>query len=180
MLKPLLIATATLFSATFVSLNTAQVTNATIQSHPVQNGHQELIASSNKSSHISAQKQSDIKGIHETLTQFYRGINQYDAESISQVFMTPSPRGKASTKLFFDKLKSQRVEMSVEVQNMKFLSLSAHNAVVEINLSAKAKARTESEEAIAVHATTLTFVKYHGKWKITDAENVMKSLKRSH
>jgi ABC-type microcin C transport system permease subunit YejB len=178
MLKHLLLSTATLFSATVVSVNICQVANATTQSNSVQNVQQELIARSNNSSHISAQKQSDIKSIHKTLTQFYRGINQYDAELISKAFLTPSASGKAYTQRFFDRLKSQQVDMSIEVQNMKLLSLSAHNAVVEINLSAKARA--ESQGAIAIHSTTLTFVKYHGKWKIIDGENVMKSLSRTH
>jgi hypothetical protein len=179
MLKPLLIATATLFSATFVSLNTAQVANAAIQSHPVQNVHQELIASSNKSSHISAQKQSDIKSIHKTLTQLYRGVNQYDVESMFQTFAPSHANYKPRLRRLFNQFEADRITMSVEIQKIELLSLSPNNATIKIDLARNYAANGRSFNT--TETTTFDMAKYHGKWKISDISGVvLKSVDRPH
>jgi hypothetical protein len=177
MLKPLLIATATLFSATFVSLNTAQVANAATQSHPVQNGHQELIASSNKSSHISAQKQSDIKNIHTVLTGFYRGLNNQNIEEIQSAGLNHSPSGKAYVQRFFDRMKVMNIEINYEVQSINLLQLTGHTALVKVSQSTTAVGRGGAGNALS--DTTIALVKYQGKWKISDGDSVIKSVSKS-
>jgi hypothetical protein len=174
MLKPLLFAAATLISATVVSLNTAQAANAATQSNSVQNGHQELIARSNKSSHLSAHKQADIKSIHETLTRFYRGFNQLDVDVMTSVSIAPPPKDVKETRQFFDRLKSDNVDMSFEVKRIDLLELSNRRAVVKVNNSVKGKGLGKTFDIPQV--TTMLLVKSQGTWKIKDGYTVVKSI----
>jgi ketosteroid isomerase-like protein len=176
MLKPLLIATATLFSATFVSVSTAQVATAATQSHPVQNGHQELIARSNKSSHLSAQKQADIKSIHGVLTEFYRGLNNQNAEEIQSVGLNHSSSGKAYIQRFFERMKAMNIDVNYEVQSIDLLQLTGHTALVKVSQSTTAVGRGGTGNALS--DTTLALVKYQGKWKISDGDAVIKSVSK--
>jgi hemerythrin len=177
MLKPLLIATATLFSATFVSLNTAQVANAATQSHSVQNGHQELIARGNKSSHLSAQKQADIKSIHAVLTGFYRGLNNHNTEEIESAGLNRSSIGKAYAQRFFERMKAMNIEINYEVQSIDLLQLTGHTALVKVSQSTTAVGKGGTGNALS--DTTIALVKYQGKWKISDGDSVIKSVSKS-
>jgi hypothetical protein len=178
MLKPLLITTATLFSATLVSVTTALAANAATQSHPVQTGHQELIARGNKSSHISAQKQSDIKSIHKVLTDIYRGFNNQDADLIQNALANPSAADKIYVQRLFKRWQSMNIDVSYEVQSIQLLSLTGHTAKVKVSESATAVVRGGTGNALG--DSTLTLVKYKGKWKISDADSVIKSVSRGH
>jgi hypothetical protein len=176
MLKPLLFATATLFSATFVSLTTAQVATAATQSHSVQNGHQELIASSNKSSHISAQKQSDIKSIHGVLTEVYRGFNNQNIEAIQRTEMKPSSTERVYLQRLFKRLKAMDIDMSAEVKSIDLLQLTRHTALVKVNQLTTVVGRGKAGNVL--QETTVALVKYQGRWKISDADAVIKSVSR--
>jgi hypothetical protein len=177
MLKPLLIATATLFSATFVSLNTAQVANAAAQSHPVQSDRQQLIARGDEPSHLNAQQRSDIKSIHGTLTQFYRGFNQLDVDVMTSVSIAPPSKDVKETRQFFDRLKSDNVDMSFEVKRIDLLELSSRRAVVKVNNSVRGKGLGKTFDVPQV--TTMLLVKSQGKWKIKDGYTVVKEIDRN-
>jgi archaellum component FlaF (FlaF/FlaG flagellin family) len=176
MLKPLLITTATLFSAAFVSVSTAQVANAATQSHPVQNGHQELIAKSNKSSHISAQQRADIKSIHQVLTEIYRGFNNQNVDLIQNALANPSATDKIYIQRLFKRWKSMNIDVSYEVQSIELLKLTGHTALVKVSESTTAVVRGGTGNALS--DTTLTLVKYQGKWKISDGDAVIKSVSK--
>ncbi len=176
MLKPLLLALTTLLPLTFGSINTAQTAHAVTRITPSQGSPQQLMAKGDKSSHTTAQQQSDVKNIHQTLTQFYRGINEYDVESMSRAVVMSSASEKAYMQRLFNRLKSYHVDMSVEVQNIDLLKLSDRNAMVKINLAMKS--RTSKKAVNSQQSSILALVKYQGKWKISDADTVMKSIDR--
>jgi hypothetical protein len=176
MLKYLLLSTATLFSATVVSLHTAPVANAAAQSNSVQNGHQELIARSTKSSHINAQQQSDIKSIHAVLTELYRGFNSQNIEAIQSVELKPSPEEKVYMQRVFAEFRTMNVDVSCEVQSISLLKLTDRSALVKVSQSTTAVARGGTGNSLS--DTTLALVKYQGKWKISDGGSIIKSVKK--
>jgi hypothetical protein len=176
MLKPLLITTATLFSAAFISFDTAQAANAATQSHPVQNGHQELIARGNKSSHLSAQKQSDIKSIHAVLTKAYRAFNNQDIEALQRLELKPSSSEKLYLRQLFSRLKAMNADASYEVKSIDLIRLTGHTAVVKISQSTIV---VGGANVNALQDTTLALVKYQGKWKVSDGEAVIKSISKN-
>ncbi len=176
MLKPLLIATATLFSAMVVSLNTDQVANAATQSNSVQNGHQELIARSTKSSHISAQKQADIKSIHAVLTEMYRGLNNQNADAIDKFNAVYRPEEKARLKRLFSRLKSLHVDWSTEVKSIDLLELTKHTALVEIVQVGRFDSPTKSDGY--TQETTFKMIKQQGHWMIDEGQANVKPFKK--
>jgi hypothetical protein len=176
MLKPLLIATATLFSATFVSLTTAQVANAATQSHSVQNGHQELIARGNKSSHLSAQKQADIKSIHEVLTTAYRGMNNHNIEEVQSTELKPPAGEKPYLQRLFKRIEAMHVDTSFEVKSIDLMQLTGHTAIVKIGQLTTVVARGNTGNVL--QETTVALVKYQGKWKISDSDAIIKSVSK--
>jgi archaellum component FlaF (FlaF/FlaG flagellin family) len=175
MLKPLLITTATLFSAMVVSLNTAQAANAATQSHPVQNGHQELIARGNKSSHLSAQKQSDINSIHQILTEVYRGLNNLDADAIVKYDAVNHPNSKIYLQRLFKQLKSMNVEISTEVKSIDLLELTKDYAVIRITQVGRFTSAKKSGGF--TQDSTVKMVKHQGRWKIGVGQAIVKPFK---
>jgi hypothetical protein len=176
MLKPLLVATATIFSATFVLLNTDLAANAATQSHPVQNGHQELIARGNKPSHISAQKQADIKSIYGVLTEVYRGFNNQNIEAIQSLELKPSSSEKVYLQRLFKRFAAMRADVSYEAKSIELINLTKHTALIKINQLTTITGMGRSGNAL--QETTVTLVKYQGKWKIGDSDDVIKSINK--
>ena len=65
--------------------------NAAITTVQESTRDRQLIASQDISSaNINRQQQADIKGIHQTLTQRYRGINELNAERIEKPLLSVS------------------------------------------------------------------------------------------
>jgi hypothetical protein len=175
MLKPLLIATATLFSATFVSVNTPQVANAATQSHSVQNGHQELIARGNKSSHLSAQKQAEINSIHEVLTGLYRGLNNLDADAMLKFDALDRPGDKIYLQRLFKQIKSMNIDISTEVKSIELLQLTKNSALVKITQVGRFTSPKKSGGF--TQDSTVKMIKYQGRWKIGEGQAIVKPFK---
>jgi hypothetical protein len=177
MLKPLLLATATLLPLAFCSLNNIEIASAAIKYPLVQNTQSQLLAKGDKAAHVNSQQQSDVNSIHKTLTQFFRGYNQYDVESVAQTFVVASRNDKAYLNRLFHQLKSYHVDLGIEAKKIELLTLTAHNAMVRIDISTKA---IVGREAMNVQeSSTLTLVKHQGKWKISNGDSVIKSIDRS-
>jgi hypothetical protein len=165
MLKPIFLAATTILTVAFVSINRLQVANATTKPTISPIGLQQLIAKGTKAN----QQQIDVKNIRQVLTQFYRGINEYDVESMAQVFVVVSPREKAYMQKLFDRLKSDRLDLSVEVKSIELLQLSDRNAVVKVELNMIAANKRELGRSS--QSSTLALVKYKNQWKISDVGN---------
>ncbi len=173
MLKYLSIATTTaLVNLVLVSTNTVQIANATTVSIPVtsSNSQVQLIAKGDNSAHINAQQQSDIKNIRQTLTQFYRGLNEYNIERMARVAVPGSDKDKEYLRGVFAKLKAYHVDMSIEVENIELVSLSATNALVKVNQVMKAQGPGKS--MVSKNSSSLALVKYRGQWKISDMKSI--------
>jgi hypothetical protein len=173
MLKYLSIVTTTaLVNIALVSTSSVQTANAaTVSVLPTSSDSQlQLVARDEKSAHINSQQQSDIKNIHQTLTQFYRGLNEYSVERMARVAVPTSDKGKDYLRGMFAKLKQYQVDMTFEVENIELVSLSANNAVVKVSQVIKAKGPGKSISSR--NSPSMALVKYRGQWKISDIGSV--------
>jgi archaellum component FlaC len=174
MLKPLLITTATLFSATFVSINTCQVANAATQFNSAQSDRQQLIASSR----LNAKQQSEIKDIHQVLTKIYRGMNNHDIELIAETDATVGIREREFMKNFFKQLESRYTDISFEVKSIDLKELSSRKATIVVDQVTRVSRSGKSTDIGQL--TTFVLTKSHGKWKVSDGGFAVKSMNRSH
>jgi hypothetical protein len=179
MLKYLVIAATTaIVNLVLVTTNPIQIANAAMDSaQPTSTTNREkLITKEDKPVHINASQQSDIRAIHHTLTEFYRGLNEYNVDRMARVAVTASENDKEHLRNMFGQLKSYRVNMSIEVQNIELISLSEHNALVKITQVMKARG---SQRAVSSQqSASIALVKYQGKWKISDSNTAMRSIEQ--
>ncbi len=176
MLKYLLVTGTTAVVNLALVSTTSQIANAALAavSPSPANPAQLLIAKGEKSAHISAQQQSDVKSIHETLTQFYRGLNEYSVDQMARVAVPASATEKEYLRRLFVRLRSAHVDVSVEIKNIELISLSAHNALVKIDQVVTAKGPEKS--GMVQQSSSIVLIKYRGQWKVGDGDTVMKSL----
>jgi hypothetical protein len=135
-----------------------------------------LITKDDKPSFNSASQQVDIKNIHKTLTEFYRGLNEHNVDRMARVSVMASDSDKEYLRRTFARLKSSGVDMSIEVQNIELVSLSTNNARVEISQVMKASGAQRSIKS--QQSASIVLVKYRGRWKVSDGDTVMQSLDR--
>ncbi|WP_310410269.1 hypothetical protein [Chamaesiphon sp. OTE_8_metabat_110] len=135
-----------------------------------------LITKDDKPVSYNAVQQADIKSIHRTLTEFYRGLNEHNVDRMARVSVMASDSDKEYLRRTFARLKSSGVDMSIEVQNIELVSLSGNNARVEI--AQLMKARGAQRAIKSQQSTSIALVKYRGRWKVSDGETVMQSLDR--
>jgi hypothetical protein len=148
--------------------------NAAIESKPQIASEHQFIAKQNKSANVDAQQQADIDSIHQTITQFYRGMNQFDVDRMAKVSLSVPAADKAYMRRVFNRLKANNIDMSIEVRNIELTSFSQNNAIVKIDQIVKGrrgKISTESKQT-----ASLVLVKYQGKWKIGDSDTIVKSM----
>jgi hypothetical protein len=87
MSKYLFVTAATaLINLVLVTTNTIQIANAAMDSSfsLTVTSQDKLIVKGEKPTHLNAQQQSDVKSIHRTLTEFYRGLNEYNVERMAR------------------------------------------------------------------------------------------------
>ena len=178
MLKYLSIAAATaIVNLVLVPPHSAQLTNAqTISVRSISQPSQDkLIAKDEeKPAHINASQQSDVRGIHQTLTQFYRGLNEGSVDRMARVSVSASVSEKEYLRNVFTRLKSAHVDISVEIQNIELISLSAKNALVKIDQLVTA--RSTQRSGSVQQSSSVTLIKDRGQWKISDGSTVIKSV----
>lgn len=164
MLKFLLIITKTIVGLVIVSTTTLQIANATIIVTQSSTHLDRSIAKGYLSNRINAQQQSDINGIHVTLTQFYGGINEYNVDRMAQVAAPIAKSKKECIRQSFAKAKDAGVNISFEIKNIELISLSGSQAKVKIEqlASRQMDGRLVSERRF--FGTNL--VKHHGSWKV--------------
>jgi hypothetical protein len=177
MSKYLFVTAATaLINLVLVATNTIQIANAGMDtsSSLIVTSQDKLIVKGEKPAHLNAQQQSDVRSIHRTLTEFYRGLNEYNVDRMARVAVGTSNDEKAYTQRMFDRLKSYRVDVSVEVQGIELISLSDHNALV--NVTQLVKARGSGKALSSQQSSSLSLVKNQGRWRISDASTVIKTM----
>jgi hypothetical protein len=179
MLKYLIVtATTTIVNLVLVSTQTVQIVNAAIVAAPsnLPSTEGQLIAKGEKSAHINAQQQSDVKGIYATLTQFYRGFNECDVDKMARVAVPATAGEKNYLRSMFNKIKSSNVDMSIEVKSIDLVALSDRRAVV--NISQLTKFRGPQGAASLQQSAALSLVKSNGQWKVSDSSTMMQSATR--
>jgi hypothetical protein len=181
MSKYLFVTAATaLINLVLVTTNTVQIANASMDagSSLAVTSQDKLIVKGEKPSknpaHLNAQQQSDVKGIHRTLTEFYRGLNEYNVDRMARVAVTTSNNEKAYMQRIFDKLKAYNVDMSIEVQDIELISLSDHNAIVKVTqlMRARGSGRAMSSQ----QSSSFSLVKNQSRWRVIDSNTVMSSM----
>lgn len=156
-----------------VATDNAQIANASVDIAPI--AHDKLITKDDSTYSVTAQK-SDIKKIHRTLTEFYRGLNEQNVERMARVAVLDSNSDREYLRSTFARLKSYGIDMSIEVQNIELISLSENNARVKVTQLVKARG---SQRAVrSQQLASVMLVKYEGSWKVSDTDTVMKSMDR--
>jgi hypothetical protein len=177
MSKYLFITAATaLINLVLVTTNTVQIANAAMDTgfSLTVIDRDKLIVKGEKPAHLNAQQQSDVRGIHRTLTEFYRGLNEYNVDRMARVAIVNSNEEKVYIQRMFDKLKSYRVDMSIEVQDIELVSLTDRNAIVKV--TQLMKARGSGRAMSSQQSSSFSLIKQQGRWRINDGNTVMKSM----
>ena len=142
--------------------------NATIRTVPESIIDRQLVANQDISSaNINRQQQADIEGIHQTLTQRYRGINELNAERIERTLLSVSVAEKAFNRNLFREIKANHVDSSNEVLSVELVSLSKQNAMVKVEEIIRLRQGNESKEL--KRSLLFKMVKNNGLWKIINA-----------
>ena len=176
MFKYLLITAATaIVNLVLVSTYPVQIADAAIDSvrsiSPID--LDKLITKEEKPVQLNTKQQSDVQSIRKTLTEFYRGFNEYSADRMEQVVVSSVGKGKKNLQNMFSQLKSARVDMSIEVLGIELVSLSEHNALVVIEQSTKVsgpRGKAKMQDSISI-----ALVKNRGSWKISDSDMIMEA-----
>jgi hypothetical protein len=179
MFKYLFVTAATaIVNLVLVATNHVQIANASgeLGASIEPNGQEKLIVKDEKSASLNSIQQSDLKSIHRTLTEFYRGLNEHNVDRMARVAVIASDSEKEYLRRTFARLKSAGVDMSVEVQNIELVSLSSNNALVQI--TQVMKARGGQRVVKSQQSASITLVKYRGRWRVGDTDTVMQSLDR--
>ncbi len=183
MLKPLLFAkTATIFRLVVPiwAISAATVVTATPASHYRDALSTEVastqIAKEDNSGQISARQQSDVQSIHKTLTQFYRGLNEYNIDRMAAVAVSASNRDKAFLRSQFARFKAAGISVIVEVKNIELVSLSDRDAIVKIEqlITAKSSQGTANYQQVA----SVTLIKDGDRWKVGGSSSAAQALER--
>jgi hypothetical protein len=164
----------TILPLSLTALSGMSSAHAAIESKAQVASQPQFIAKQNKSADVDAQQQADIDSIHQTITQFYRGMNEFDVDRMAKVSLSVPAAEKAYMQRVFNRLKANNINMSVEVRNIELISLSQNNALIKIEQivkGRKGKISTESKQT-----ASLSLVKYQGKWKIGDSDTIVKSI----
>jgi hypothetical protein len=166
MLKPLLLATTTIVQLAIVSTSTLQIAHATIIVTPSSTHLDRSIANGDRTNHINAQQQSDVNGIHATLTQFYGGMNEYNVDRMARVATPTTEDKKQAMRQSFARAKAAGMDISFQIKNIELVSLSDRQATVKIEqlVTGKKDGNTKSD----LQAVSITLVKYRGSWKVGD------------
>ncbi len=179
MLKYVFVTVATaLVNLALVSTNNAQVANASVdllaEIAPI--SQDKLITKDDSPAYSATAQKSELKKIHRTLTEFYRGLNEQNVERMARVAVLDADGDKEYLRSTFAKLKSYGIDMSIEVQNIELVSLSENNARVKVTQLMKARG---SQQAVkSQQLASVMLVKYSGKWKVSDTDTVMRTFNR--
>ena len=93
MLKYLLVAgTTAIVNLVLVSTNPVQIANAAIDPSLsiAPNSQEKLITKDEKPDRVNTHQQADIQNIYQTLTQFYRGMNEHSVARMEKVAVLTS------------------------------------------------------------------------------------------
>lgn len=108
---------------------------------------------------------ADLQSIRQTLTQFYRGVNEGNIQRIDKV-TTLAEEDRHKLEILFSRLKSAGGDWSVEVKNIELVSFLDRHAMMQVEEVHKISAygRVVNNPA----STMIRLSKLKGRWQITD------------
>jgi hypothetical protein len=111
---------------------------------------------------------ADLQSIKQTLTQFYRGLNEASVTRIAKVSRLEG-EDRHQLEAMFSQIKSYNVDWSIEVTNIELVSFSNRNAVMQVSELHKFSARGRSADRMA--STMLRLSKLGGRWQVTGIDS---------
>ncbi len=119
--------------------------------------------------------QSDLNGIRQTLTQFYRGFNERSIARIAKVAPL-SGSNKHQIEKLFTQINSVGGDWSIEVTNIELVSFSERNAFMRVEeihkFSVGGRVKTIPQ------SNTIRLSKHNGRWQVNDLSDALNSLDR--
>jgi hypothetical protein len=108
---------------------------------------------------------ADLQSIRQTLTQFYRGVNEGNIQRINKV-ATLAVEDRHKLEMLFSRLKSAGGDWSIEVKNIELVSFVDRHATMQVDEIHKFSAygRVAAEPSL----TMIRLSKFGGRWQITD------------
>jgi hypothetical protein len=163
-------------SSIVTSINNTPCAEATTAVSEKSIGEQQLISELDKSSaNLNIYQKADVKGINQTLTQYYRGANELDFKRVGRSWKSYSVAKKASDRELLSEIKAKHIDdISIEVKKIDLLSLSQDNATLEIEEIMRLRKGNRSRELQRL--LKFTMVKINSSWKITGIDNVRKPI----
>ncbi len=119
---------------------------------------------------------ADLKSIRQTLTQFYRGLNEGSVARIAKVAPLTS-NDRHEFEVLFSRIKSVGGDWSIEVTNIELVSFSDRNAFMRVDELHKISAYGRVANTPA--STSIRLSKLNGRWQVTDLSSVLRSLDRN-
>jgi ketosteroid isomerase-like protein len=169
-------------AATLAVTNLALIAASTFQTSPalaiiVQDSTSSAPAQdrNQKPDRINAGQKSEVRAIYQTLTQFYRGLNEGNVDRVVKTATQVSAKDKEYLRNVFAKVKSAGINVNIEVKNIELTSFSGDTALLKvysISQANKGAARGSSIQS----ATDIALVKDRGQWKISDMRNIAQAL----
>ena len=115
----------------------------------------------NQSNNIT---QADLQSIRQTLTQFYRGVNEGNIQRIAKV-STLASKDQHQLESLFSQIKSYGMDWSIEVTNIELVSFANRNAIMQV--SELHKFTGNGRVAGRPASTMLRLSKLGGRWQVT-------------
>ncbi len=131
-----------------------------------------------KPAHINAEQKSEVRAIYQTLTQFYRGLNEGNVDRIVKTATKVSAKDKEYLRNVFAKVKSAGINVNIEVKNIELTAFSGDTALLKVDSISQANKGSTKGGGIQ-SSTDIALVKERGQWKISDLKTVAQALKNN-
>jgi hypothetical protein len=111
---------------------------------------------------------ADLQSIQQTLTQFYRGINEGNIKRINKV-VTLDEEDRHVLESLFSEIKSAGGDWSIEVKNIELVSFVDRHAMMRVDEIHKfSVSRREVDRRYS--STILRLAKLKGQWQVTSIQ----------
>jgi hypothetical protein len=167
-------------AAAITVANLTLIATSTFQTSPalaviVQDSPSQVKNRGEKPAHINADQKSEVRAIYQTLTQFYRGLNEGNVDRIVKTATKVSPQDKEYLRNVFAKVKSAGINVNIEVKNIELTSFSRDAALLKVSSISQANKGSTRGGSIQ-SSTDIALIKDRGQWKISDLRTVAQAL----
>ncbi len=135
-----------------------------------------LIVKEEKVTEVNADRQADLTAIHQTLTQFYRGLNEYSVDRLVVVSVAASADEREYARQMFSQLKSAGIDISIEIKRIELVSLSDRQAT--LNIDQLLTIRKSHKSANSRQFASVELIKQRGRWRVSRNNTIAASFDR--